>query len=309
MPSLAVEKVFGEILQWIRKPTLLREDVDRARQNILATLNGVAHREIFDLFNLVNARIFGQHSYGLSRYGTPESLANLDLDALENWYTLNIKRVHPVIVIKGNIQGTSFLRNFVSFLSSSKYETRLPKQLKRMEMRQGSVMEEKVRGVVLGFDGPQKGSRDEALLSIAKTILVGSDGRLIKLLRKGNPLTLDVSLVHRGGVGGGAVFVVVNIFKGKEKVVSEVIVKELERLESTPVRETEFLSALVESITSFKIKQQSGDNFVLELMRNIVAGQGENYAEKYISQIRNANRSDLMALARRYFVAKVETKN
>ena len=302
--SSYIEQVFGTLLEWIRTPIFREEDVYQERQSLLASLQRVDTMGFLDLLNLTKARIFGQHPYGLNRYGTPESVGRLTRDSLQDWFTLQMKEVYPLIVVRGDVEGTSFLRNFVSLLSKTRYSRQRPRKIEKPKSSGSLVVAEKGENVMLAFGGPPKGSRDEALVDVAKSALVGANGSLMQQLRNDQSLASDVSMLYRGGLNGGAIFVHAIAFEGKEKAVSEAILQELEKLKSVVIPEPEFLALLVQTITTFMVEQQRGKHFVLELTRNIAAGQGPDYARKYLARIKSANRNDLMALARRYFVTQ-----
>lgn len=307
--SSDIEQVFGTLLEWIRDPIFSEEDVDPERRRLLASLQRADRMGFSGLLDLTKARIFGQHPYGLNRYGTAESVGSLTRDSLQAWFALQMKGVHPQIVVRGDVEGTSFLRDFVSLLSNTRYKRRRPKEIAKPKPSESPVVEEKGRNVMLAFEGPRKGSRDEALVGVARSALVGPNGSLLQQLRNDRALVSDVSIHYRGGLSGGAIFAHATAFEGKEKAVSEAILKELEKLKSVPMREPEFLALLVQTITTYMIEQQRGEHFVLELMRNIVAGGGPDYARKYLARLRSASRNDLMALARRYLATQSQPES
>ena len=44
----------------------------------------------------------------------------------------------------------------------------------------------------------------------------------------------------------------------------------------------------------------------MELMRNVMAGQGPEYGKRYLSRVKNASRSDIMLQVKRYFPLEKE---
>ena len=167
-------------------------------------------------------------------------------------------------------------------------------------------MEQGEEHVIMSFRAPPKGSRDEALVSLVETALVGPNGSLVQQLRNERAVASEAFMFYHRGLNGGAIFAHATAFKGKEKEVSEIILRELEKLKSSVIREPDFSTLLVQTITNSMVKQQRGEHSVLELTRNILAGTPPNYVRRHLERIKSANKNDLMLLARRYFVTQFQ---
>ena len=54
------------------------------------------------------------------------------------------------------------------------------------------------------------------------------------------------------------------------------------------------------TLTRFYLDQQQGQDSIVELTRNLMAGQGPEYARRYLSRVKNASRNDVLLQVKRY---------
>ena len=311
-----LERILPILIQWARKPLLKESSVELERKQMLGLIQQKKEDAFLHLLEQANHAIFEDHPYGLARYGTEKSLSNITLDWIQNWVDRQMADVHPLIVLRGDVKGTSFLQGFVSALSDSRAEKR---KLIRKEM--GEVKEAETRSqsfrsslgdgvqrsaLVLSFPGPAKATRDDLVLQVIEKVLTGAGGRLAVSLRDEQSVAYEVKLFHKAGASGGAIFAYLSTSPESEEKARQGLFRELSQLKRIPLREDELLSALTATIGSFYIQQQRGGDYVLELTRNILTGEGSdyrrtNYESEYISAIKNITREDVLSFAREYF--------
>ena len=301
-----LEKVFGTFVDWIRSFGLEEEDLASARQEILALLAREKENDFFALRDSARGKVFSGHPYGLSPFGTTASISKITLESLEAWAESQWRGVHPLIVIRGDIEGTSFLRDFVSPLSDPKYETREPveKKLDReadeSTPQKGAIVEEGNADIMIAFRGPAEGTREEVALDVLQVALLGPGGRLSTSLRD-QGLGFRLQMFHQAGLNGGGIFIHLASLSEKKKAARDALFEQLNQLKKAPLREKEFFSAVVGAITRFHIQQQPGENYLLELIRNVTLGRTVDSIERDLTTLRNLRREDIMDLAKRYF--------
>ncbi len=108
-------------------------------------------------------------------------------------------------------------------------------------------------------------------------------------------------MFRQAGLNGGAILTRVSTTKGKLEAARRSLREELGRLGRVPPSQLEFLPTLVGTLTRFYLAQQHGQDFIVELTRNLMAGQGPEYEKRYLSRVKNASRSDIMLQVKRYF--------
>ena len=301
-----LERVFEILIDWTRSAAVKEEDLILARLEVLALLNAEKENRSLRLLGLTRRRVFDDHPYGWNRYGTLESVSGLPLKSLQTWVESEMTGVHPWIMVHGDIEGTSFLRNFVSTLSDSSYEVRkpikrgIPQQKDPSDSKGQPIFEEEENEVMLAFPGPTRGSRDEAIIDVLEGALFRPGGRLSTSLRD-QGLAYQLRMFQQTGLNGGALFTSFAALDGKGQEARDELFKQLSQLEQVPLREKEFLNAVVGAITRAHVRQQSGQDYILELGHHVLAKEGVDPTQQYLTTLRRVKREDLMALAKRYF--------
>ena len=301
-----LEKVFETLIEWTRSAAVREEDLILARQEVLALLNGEKENSYLRLLGLTQRRVFYDHPYGWDRYGTLESVSGLSLSSLQSWVESEMTGVHPWIMVHGDIEGTSFLRNFVSTLSDSSYEVRKPikrgisQQKDPSDLQGEPIFEEEEDEVIMAFPGPARGTRDEAIIDVLEGALFRPGGRFSISLRD-QGLAYQLRMFHQTGLSGGGLFTSFAALDGKGKAARDELFKQLSQLGQVPLREKEFLNAVVGAITRVHVRQQSGEDYIVELGHHVLAKEGVDPTQQYLTTLRRVKREDLMALAKRYF--------
>jgi predicted Zn-dependent peptidase len=209
-------------------------------------------------------------------------------------------------MVHGDIEGTSFLRDFVSTLSDSSYEVRkpikrgIPQQKDPSDSKGQPIFEEESDEVMMAFPGPIRGTRDEAIVDVLEGALFRPGGRISISLRD-QGLAYQLRMFQQTGLNGGALFASFAVLDGKGKEARDELFKQLSQLEQAPLREKEFLNAVVGAITRAHVRQQSGEDYIVELGYHVLAKEEVDPTQQYLTTLRRVKREDLMALAKRYF--------
>ncbi len=301
-----LEKVLGTLIGWTREAAVEEEDLTSARQEVLALLDREKETRFLHLLDLTRSLVFHEHPYGVSRYGTRQSVSSVTLEAVQDWLESHMTRVHPFIVIRGDIEGTSFLREFVSILSNVMYDSGVPVEREIWEEEDQSdsagelIFEEQSGEMVMAFRGPARGTRQEAALDVLEGALLSPGGPLWDSLRN-QGLAYRLKMFHETGLNGGAIFTSFATLHGKEESARLEFLKQLSQLEQVPLAQTDFLNAVVGAITRFHIRQQAGESYILELGQSILAKEGVDSLRQYPFTLQNIRREDVMSVAKEYF--------
>ena len=313
--ATALSPHLGELLsafvEWTVNPQLEENNFQRERQKVLSLIRQEKENDLLRLLGQAQRELFLNHPYGRGRYGTEETLSTLGLSFVRNWVRTQMSGVHPLIVVRGDIEGTSFLRAWVYRLSNRDYRYGKPVKKEISTKREGEGTSQtlrsnfndqtKQRALIVTFPGPQKGSRDELVLSVIERALAGSGGRLHSSLRDQPGLAYDVGMFHIAGVSGGAIFAYLATSPENEEKALAKLLEELDRLRTVPLRQEEFLEALVASVGTFYVRRQRGGDYLLELSRDLLAGEDIRDEQAYLSTIKGITREDVMAVASEYF--------
>ena len=302
--SAGMNQVFSAMIDRTRTQSIDEDDLLQARLDIQRVLEQGGELAVVDS---IRDQLFGGHAYGLSRYGSEESRGQVTLDILKEWLTTRMGNVHPLIVIRGDFQGTAFLQEFVSKLSDSRYQVRpLQRPERAGQIATGDFPATVVgsESVTLGFPGPAAGSREVIMLDVLESALNGSNGLLAQSLRNRSNLLRRAEVVHQSEIQGGLILVRLMGTRGQDEPARQGMMEEFEELARVPIQEGKFLEVLVGAIAGFHIRQQRAEHHVVEVARNLFAGGGVDYRQKYLSGVKNTRADDLSHMTKRYFLAQ-----
>ncbi|HSR68010.1 MAG TPA: insulinase family protein [Acidobacteriota bacterium] len=303
---------FGTLLEWLREAELADDKVESEKRRLLARqLEGQGELES-DL-QWTRRQLFLNQPYGKSRYGTSASVASLGMEQVRAWKEEKIDRRHPWILVRGDFNGTTFVRPFISRLSNSRLESvslgrrQIDEYGYESESRRPESAGEEVVTVVregqiiVGYTGPAKGTREEWMVDILQNLLQGVGGRLQVLLQEEEQESVSVRMLHEAAQRKGALFALAETDPADAEAAQRQIVARLAGLRNAVIRPLTWNYALVSTITDFHRLQQQGADYTLELARNILAGQATRFERAYINAVREAKPADLQALAAVYF--------
>jgi predicted Zn-dependent peptidase len=175
-----------------------------------------------------------------------------------------------------------------------------------LESKGEPIFEEEGEEVMMAFPGPVRGTRDEAIVDVLEGALFRPGGRFSISLRD-QGLAYQLRMFQQTGLNGGALFASFAALDGKGTAAREELLNQLSQLEQVPLREKEFLNAVVGAITRAHVRQQSGQDYIVELGHHVLANEGVDPTQQYLTTLRRVKREDLMSLAKRYF-GKQETE-
>ena len=322
--SARKEAFLGMILDWLRQATFSPATVDLERRRMLGRLAWQRAGPLSDL-SWARRQLFAGDPFGESCYGNPESLPSLTIESLLAWKKSHFDETHPWILVRGDIQGTSFIQPFISKLSSGRLKTvRVGQRLGGEEDEYldededpqdnaspgGDMVSSAREGFVLvGFPGPARGSRDEWTLEVVENLLKGAGGRLERLLQDESPQDgARLQMLHDAAVSRGAIFMMGRTDPARQEQLLERLTNQMGRLKQAVIRPLDWKNAQVLTITEFYRRQQAGAPFTLEMARNIVAGAGVRFEQSYLNTIRQARPTDLQLLAATYLAVEEDSE-
>ena len=235
-------EVLVHLLDQIHHAALEEEHLAHARGEVLALLDSRGEVAWNGLLEQARAAVFPDHPYGLPRYGTSESVRSVTLPKLRVWREGQIGKTHPVLIIRGDIEGTSFLRESISLLSDSTYQRRGATRVK-LAATPGrplhSVLDSGNGRAVMGFRGPGRERRELAILDVLESVLQGPGVNLAASLRASG-LGYGLDIGRQVGLNGGGLFARLVTFGGREEEAVHQLLEELGRVREGRIRKKEF---------------------------------------------------------------------
>jgi len=296
-----LEPLLRTFIEWIRQVKVEEADLDHSK---LATL-GLLHLEQDQASVNTSSLVWKDHPYGRSRYGVAEDLTNLDLAAVEEWRKTQMGQTHPLILVRGDVEGTSFLEGFVTTLSDrrlkpavvSNEEEQEAEETKPVRAAGGSAES----GLVV-FAGPPQNSRDESILQVIESALGGAGGLLTDQLWAKMGVALPGEFSHLGYLKGGTIILRFDAAAAKREEGRQEAVKALMELKSQLLRRDQFLAGVSRSITEFYSERQNVELFLRQLALHVFGGGGVDFNTAFIGSVKELQPEDLQIFAEEFFV-------
>jgi predicted Zn-dependent peptidase len=291
-----------ELLRWLRAPEIEEVDIERARAELLRR---VTLEPTDKMIESAKKAVYGDHPYGFSLDQIRNNVAALSADSVVAWKAKYLDKVNPHILALGDVQGTAFISDLVSELSDRRY-------------RVGTASEEDVPvpddptssfkvisnadlgKAIMVYPGPEEGSDFAEMLDVALELLGSPNGLLTTVLSKERRLVDRLRLLRESGVGGGAIFIEVTAPPSNLEESVKEIRQQLNRFSEKSVSEPLFLDSLVIRLSEHHFRRQVRADYLLEIMRSVLAEEPTDYGERYILNVRQLRIGEIVFAVQRY---------
>jgi zinc protease len=291
-----------ELLRWLRAPEIEEVDVELARADLLRRLVLEPRDKMFES---ARKSIYGDHPYGFSLGQISTNLKAFSAASVIDWKAKYLDRLNPHILALGDVQGTAFITDLVSELSDRRYRVGTASE-REVPMADDPttaykvIPEPELGRAIMVFPGPEEGSDFAEMLDVALELLGNPNGLLTTSLTNERRLVDRVHLLRESGVGGGAVFIEVNTApESLDEGVKE-IRKQLNQFSEQAVTESVFLDNLVRRLTEHHYRRQVRADYILEIMRSVLAEEPIDYGERYILNVRQLRMGEIAFAVQRF---------
>jgi len=249
------------------------------------------------------ARFYGSHPYGAFGRNQALSIRGLKREHLEEWRREKMVKSHPYIVVSGDVQGTSFLNDFVSTLSDSSLRVRRAVSKKPVtgNRRTNPVVElRKPDSLLMVFQGPEMGSHFREMADIAGILLGGRWGYIFRRLEELGTSVDNVSVKVINELNSGTIIITLI---GEDAMLEKAranVRKILSEIPDNAVPRVPFLNAKVGAITRSHLIQLDPARILPYTMKAVLAGETADYARNYILNIRQIRLGEVESVIRRY---------
>lgn len=297
------DRLIGILIRWLRNPELTAESVDSARNGIISLQYRIVESPSRELkWNLLNA-LFEPHPYSHDRLGSESTMDAQNLQSVQAWEKVVLDHVHPRILLRGDFQGTSLLDPHISELSDSSFQNRPHRRVAVQEdpQRKNGVLVSLKGRTAWGLYGPEKATRDDWLMDVVESVLTGTDGWLEDTSAVDPDLIVNLRFRRAALAGGGLLEFVFTAPPGKQVDLRAVLRRRISAFDASSLSAHDFLSRLVQSITRFYLRQQSGDLILKEMIENVLSGEKIDFEGSYLATLRAVRKDDVVELLHKYF--------
>ena len=304
IPSRNISGGLERIKQVMKSPVFDEAEIEKLKKIAVARAQSSKMQNVEK--RLLKEALFRDHPYAYELSAMPESLKNISLKTVRDWYEENVRNVKPFVVIIGDTEGTSLASWFVSEFSGSRMKERKnavpspnPVEKKENLKYNGDVGRP---AILIGFQAPSMGDTDIYGTLTLKNYLenhLWETGVNAGKIQGFQLADRHLSCEYQPLLAGGSFIISIEIKAGDEARGIESLREVVTRLISQPLSNTDFHAARALTAGSYIIENQVRKTQMENLMKNLLASRSLEEYQNFSWNIEQVEENDLKELMRR----------
>jgi zinc protease len=300
------EDAFSLLIEVIRQPSFDKEEMEKRRRLILASIRQQEDDLGRLVFKLFRKTLYEKHPYRMDTLGTSDSIQRLTQKDLEEYYRRIVIPENMVLTVVGDVdqrrvlaavkQGLGDLKRGSLHGPSISQETPLQKK------RQTEITKMKEQAhFVLGFLGASFQHPDSYALRVLEAALAGQGGRLFRELRDKESLAYALNFMAQPNLDRGFIGVYMGTHPSKLETAIQAVLRELRKVRMEGLTEGEVDRAKKYLIGNFEIGLQTNEAQANQVSLDELYGLGFDHFQKFPGEIEKVTKEDVNRVARKYF--------
>ena len=276
---------------------------------VVERTQGLIKRENDNAFKLgykaMKKGIFGQSPYALNQIGTEQSILDISVLQVKEFYKKFLIPDNIVISIVGDIdvqQTKKELEGYFEKIPKKKQQSFMPiTSLQVLKEEDVQIDLEKEASVyIIGFKGALFSNDDKYALDVLFTCMSGAGGRLFSALRNDNALTYSQGGSSDSSLYGG--FCYFYLQSSAETVVQakKILIDQIDGIFSKPLTKEEINAAKKTLIFNRKSAMQSNSLQSALMGSDEIFGEGYEAYNVYATKIKDIKYKDVRSVAKKY---------
>ena len=300
------EEAFNLLTEVIREPSFDKEEMEKRRRLILASIQQQEDDLGRLVFKLFRKTLYEKHPYRMDTLGTPDSIRRLTQKDLKEYYQRIAVPENMILTVVGDVDQKQVLVAVKKGFGDLKRESlRIPsisQELPILKKRRAEIAKMKEQAhFVLGFLGVSFHHPDSYALTVLNAVLSGQGGRLFRELRDKESLAYALDFMAHPNLDPGFIGVYMGTHPNKLETAIEAVLRELEKVKVEGVTEEEMDRAKKYLIGNFEIGLQTNGAQANQMSLDELYGFGFDHYQKYPQEIQKVTKEDVNRVAKQYF--------
>lgn len=295
--------LISEILQSPRFPETA---IEREKSSQLAELEEALTDPLSVAFSTSRRAVFGQSPYALDSLGTPDSLANLNSDSLQNYHQSLLNAKNMVVSIVGDIEMDALVALAEKTLgtipsyqeASSPPLPDYPKQL--TEINEG-LQDKNQTVIIIAFPSGSIHDPNRAAYDLLSDYLSDMGGPLFTRIRDELGLAYYVGATQLIGLNAGMFAFYLGTSKEQSTLAKNELLSQINKLRDTGLTPDELASAKNNHLASFVIGNQSNHRVAQLIALDTLYQLGPHHHLDFEQRISAITLDSLNQLAQKIF--------
>ena len=300
------EEAFRLLTEVIRQPSFDKEEMEKRRRLILASIQ----RQEDDLghlvFKLFRKTLYEKHPYRMDSLGTVDSIQGLTQEDLRKYYQRTVIPENMVLTIVGDVDQKQVLvavkKGFGDLKRESLRVPTISQEPPLQEKRQAEIVKMKEQAhFVLGFLGIPFHHPDSYALTVLDAALSGQGGRLFRELRDKESLAYALDFMAHPNLDPGFIGIYMGTHPNKLEAAVEAVLRELKKVREEGLTEEEVDRAKKYLIGNFEIGLQTNGAQANQMSLDELYGLGFDHYQRFPQEIQKVTKEDVNRLTKEYF--------
>jgi zinc protease len=300
------EEAFNLLTEVIRQPSFDKEEMEKRRRLILASIQQQEDDLSRLVFKLFRNTLYEKHPYRMDPLGTPDSIRRLTQKDLKEYYQRIVIPENMILTVVGDVDQKQVLvavkKGFGDLKRESLRVPTISQEPPLQKKRQAEIVKMKEQAhFVLGFLGVSYHHPDSYALTVLNAALSGQGGRLFRELRDKESLAYALDFMAHPNLDPGFIGVYMGTHPNKLETAIEAVLRELEKVKVEGVTEEEVDRAKKYLIGNFEIGLQTNGAQANQMSLDELYGFGFDHYQKYPQEIQKVTKEDVNRVAKNYF--------
>lgn len=300
------EDAFSLLTEVIRQPSFDKEEMEKRRRLILASIRQQEDDLGRLVFKLFRKTLYEKHPYRMDTLGTADSIQRMTHKDLEEYYRRIVIPENMVLTVVGDVDQRRVLavvkQGFGDLKRGSLHIPSILQETPFQKMRQTEITKMKEQAhFVLGFLGASFQHPDSDALRVLEAALSGQGGRLFRELRDKESLAYALNFVAQPNLDRGFIGVYMGTHPSKLETAIQAVLRELRKVKEEGLTEGEVARAKKYLIGNFEIGLQTNEAQANQVSLDELYGLGFYHFQEFPREIQKVTKDDVDRVAKKYF--------
>lgn len=299
------EEAFNLLTEVIRQPSFDKEEMEKRRRLILASIQQQEDDLSSLVFKLFRNTLYEKHPYRMDPLGTLDSIRKLTQKDLKEYYQRIAVPENMVFTVVGDIDQKQVVLAVKKGLGDLKRDSLHVPQISQesplQKKRQAEIVKRKEQAhFLLGFLGVSFHHPDSYTLTVLGAALSGQGGRLFHELRDKESLAYALNFMAQPNLDPGFIGIYMGTHPDKLEKAVEAVLRELKKVKEEGLTEGEVERGKKYLIGNFEIGLQTNSAQANQMTLDELYGFGFDHYQKYSQEIQKVTKEDVNRAAKRY---------
>ncbi len=299
------EEAFKLLTEVIRQPSFEKEEMEKRRRLILASIRQQEDDPVRLVFKLFRKTLYEKHPYRMDTVGSLDSIRSLTQKDLREYYERMTVPENIVITIVGDVDQSQVVdavkKEFGDLQPESLRAPSIPPELPLQRKRAAELVKLKEQAhFVLGFPGVSYDHPDSYALTVLGAAISGQGGRLFHELRDKESLAYALDFMVQPNLDPGFVGVYMGTHPDKLETAVAAVLRELKKVKEEGLAKDEVNRAKKYLIGNFEIGLQTNGAQANQMSIDELYGLGFDRYQRYPGEIERVTKEDVDRVAKKY---------